>query len=160
MSSALCWLWMLLQAYLYRFRRLCHILCHNWIKFSIIIIWNVVIAVFLAASWNFWLYFFILPRSQKASEWSSDDESRELQAVAPVPMQTNHVQTEGLAPCHSYRKSLRLSSDQIVRWLVNYIGCFSDMCGVRETLKNVFKQTTKHKSWRCWCHVLTVLNMR
>uniref|UniRef100_H3C4S5 phosphatidate phosphatase n=1 Tax=Tetraodon nigroviridis TaxID=99883 RepID=H3C4S5_TETNG len=53
------------------------------------------------------------PAHQKASEWSSDDESKELQTVAPGPTLTNHVQTEGSAPCHSYRKSLRLSSDQI-----------------------------------------------
>ncbi|XP_029313594.1 phosphatidate phosphatase LPIN2-like isoform X2 [Cottoperca gobio] len=50
---------------------------------------------------------------QKAAEWSSDDETKELNAAAPAPMPTEHVQTEGPAPCHSYRKSLRLSSDQI-----------------------------------------------
>uniref|UniRef100_A0A674PIY7 phosphatidate phosphatase n=1 Tax=Takifugu rubripes TaxID=31033 RepID=A0A674PIY7_TAKRU len=50
---------------------------------------------------------------QKAAEWSSDDDTKELNTVAPVPTQANHVQTEGSAPCHSYRKSLRLSSDQI-----------------------------------------------
>uniref|UniRef100_H2SCL7 phosphatidate phosphatase n=1 Tax=Takifugu rubripes TaxID=31033 RepID=H2SCL7_TAKRU len=71
--------------------------------------------------WWFWRkstcvysYFsFILPCSQKAAEWSSDDDTKELNTVAPVPTQANHVQTEGSAPCHSYRKSLRLSSDQI-----------------------------------------------
>ncbi|XP_039646186.1 phosphatidate phosphatase LPIN2-like isoform X1 [Perca fluviatilis] len=49
---------------------------------------------------------------QKAAEWSSDDETKELNAAGPS---TEHVQTEGpaLAPCHSYKKSLRLSSDQI-----------------------------------------------
>uniref|UniRef100_A0A8D0A1R2 phosphatidate phosphatase n=1 Tax=Sander lucioperca TaxID=283035 RepID=A0A8D0A1R2_SANLU len=52
---------------------------------------------------------------QKAAEWSSDDETKELNAVAPARPPTEHVQTEGsaLAPCHSYKKSLRLSSDQI-----------------------------------------------
>ncbi|KAA8580642.1 hypothetical protein FQN60_013600, partial [Etheostoma spectabile] len=52
---------------------------------------------------------------QKAAEWSSDDETKELNAVAPAWPPTDHVQTEGpaLAPCHSYKKSLRLSSDQI-----------------------------------------------
>lgn len=154
MSSALCWLWMLLQAYLYRFRRLCQILCHHWIKFSIIIIWNVVIAVFLAASSNFWLCFFILPCSQKTSEWSSDDETRELQAVAPVPMQTTHVQTEGSAPCHSYRKSLRLSSDQIVRWLVNCTGCFFLICvKLEKLLKLCLVGQPEAQRWTQWCHL-------
>uniref|UniRef100_UPI0037E7C4C2 phosphatidate phosphatase LPIN2-like n=1 Tax=Semicossyphus pulcher TaxID=241346 RepID=UPI0037E7C4C2 len=52
---------------------------------------------------------------QKASEWSSDDETKELNAVGPAPKPTEHVQTEGpaTASCHSYKKSLRLSSDQI-----------------------------------------------
>ncbi|XP_074477560.1 phosphatidate phosphatase LPIN2-like isoform X1 [Sebastes fasciatus] len=52
---------------------------------------------------------------QKAAEWSSDEETKELSAVAPAPTPTEHVQTEGPAPapCHSYKKSLRLSSDQI-----------------------------------------------
>ncbi|XP_051266919.1 phosphatidate phosphatase LPIN2 isoform X2 [Dicentrarchus labrax] len=52
---------------------------------------------------------------QKAAEWSSDDETKELDAVAPALTPTEHVQTEGPAPvpCHSYKKSLRLSSDQI-----------------------------------------------
>uniref|UniRef100_A0A8D0AAY0 phosphatidate phosphatase n=1 Tax=Sander lucioperca TaxID=283035 RepID=A0A8D0AAY0_SANLU len=57
----------------------------------------------------------ILSSRQKAAEWSSDDETKELNAVAPARPPTEHVQTEGsaLAPCHSYKKSLRLSSDQI-----------------------------------------------
>ncbi|XP_070842394.1 phosphatidate phosphatase LPIN2-like isoform X2 [Chaetodon trifascialis] len=52
---------------------------------------------------------------QKAAEWSSDDETKELNAVAPALTPTEHVQKEGPAPapCHSYKKSLRLSSDQI-----------------------------------------------
>ncbi|XP_059183244.1 phosphatidate phosphatase LPIN2-like [Centropristis striata] len=52
---------------------------------------------------------------QKAAEWSSDDETKELSAVAPAQTATEHVQTEGPAPtpCHSYKKSLRLSSNQI-----------------------------------------------
>uniref|UniRef100_A0AAQ5XU32 phosphatidate phosphatase n=1 Tax=Amphiprion ocellaris TaxID=80972 RepID=A0AAQ5XU32_AMPOC len=50
---------------------------------------------------------------QKAAEWSSDDETKELNAVAPALTPTERVQTEGPAPCHSYKKSLRLSSDQI-----------------------------------------------
>ncbi|XP_074550108.1 phosphatidate phosphatase LPIN2-like [Halichoeres trimaculatus] len=60
-----------------------------------------------------------LPRSpetqQKAAEWSSDDETKELNAVAPAQKPTEHVQNESpaAAPCHSYKKSLRLSSDQI-----------------------------------------------
>ncbi|XP_056155498.1 phosphatidate phosphatase LPIN2-like [Lampris incognitus] len=51
-------------------------------------------------------------QQQKTAESSSDDESKELNAVAP----TEHVQTEGpvTGPCPSYKKSLRLSSDQIV----------------------------------------------
>ncbi|XP_041670387.1 phosphatidate phosphatase LPIN2-like [Cheilinus undulatus] len=56
------------------------------------------------------------PETQrKAVEWSSDDETKELNAVAPSPEPTEHVQTEGPAPAsgHSYKKSLRLSSDQI-----------------------------------------------
>ncbi|XP_056289994.1 phosphatidate phosphatase LPIN2-like isoform X2 [Pseudoliparis swirei] len=58
---------------------------------------------------------------QKAAEWSSDDETKELSSVAPAPTPTEHVQQpEGPAPApapapalHSYKKSLRLSSDQI-----------------------------------------------
>ncbi|XP_008298783.1 phosphatidate phosphatase LPIN2 [Stegastes partitus] len=52
---------------------------------------------------------------QKAAEWSSDDETKELNAVAPALTPTERVQTEGPAPapCHSYKKSLRLSSAQI-----------------------------------------------
>uniref|UniRef100_A0A7N6AJ22 phosphatidate phosphatase n=1 Tax=Anabas testudineus TaxID=64144 RepID=A0A7N6AJ22_ANATE len=50
-------------------------------------------------------------------DWSSDDESKELHAVAPALTATERVQTESsaTAPCHSYKKSLRLSSDQIGR---------------------------------------------
>uniref|UniRef100_A0AAX7THQ4 phosphatidate phosphatase n=1 Tax=Astatotilapia calliptera TaxID=8154 RepID=A0AAX7THQ4_ASTCA len=52
---------------------------------------------------------------QKASEWSSDDETKELNAAAPALTPTERAQTENQAPqpCHSYKKSLRLSSDQI-----------------------------------------------
>ncbi|KAK5849849.1 hypothetical protein PBY51_014150 [Eleginops maclovinus] len=52
---------------------------------------------------------------QKAAEWSSDDETKELSAVTTAPIPTEHEQIEGPtpAPCHSYKKSLRLSSDQI-----------------------------------------------
>ncbi|KAM6908448.1 phosphatidate phosphatase LPIN2-like [Lycodopsis pacificus] len=55
---------------------------------------------------------------QKAAEWSSDDETKELTAVAPAPTPTEHVQPEAPAAApapafHSYKKSLRLSSDQI-----------------------------------------------
>ncbi|MEQ2246536.1 hypothetical protein ILYODFUR_000395 [Ilyodon furcidens] len=49
----------------------------------------------------------------KASEWSSDEETKELNGAAPALKPTERVQTEGTAACHSYRKSLRLSSDQI-----------------------------------------------
>lgn len=73
---------------------------------------------------------------QKAVEWSSDDETKELNTVAPALTPTEHVQTEGPAPapCHSYKKSLRLSSDQIVRSLTLPVrlnlgkgrSCFSD----------------------------------
>uniref|UniRef100_A0A8D0AAZ9 phosphatidate phosphatase n=1 Tax=Sander lucioperca TaxID=283035 RepID=A0A8D0AAZ9_SANLU len=65
--------------------------------------------------WWFWRKNCILSSRQKAAEWSSDDETKELNAVAPARPPTEHVQTEGsaLAPCHSYKKSLRLSSDQI-----------------------------------------------
>ncbi|CAN9506379.1 unnamed protein product [Ophioblennius macclurei] len=52
---------------------------------------------------------------QKAAEWSSDDETRELNAVAPPLVPSERVPTEDPppAPCHSYKKSLRLSSEQI-----------------------------------------------
>ncbi len=62
----------------------------------------------------------ILSYRQKAAEWSSDDETKELNAVAPALTPAEHVQTEGPAPapCHSYKKSLRLSSDQIVRQVI------------------------------------------
>uniref|UniRef100_A0A3Q3GLV0 phosphatidate phosphatase n=1 Tax=Labrus bergylta TaxID=56723 RepID=A0A3Q3GLV0_9LABR len=56
-----------------------------------------------------------LASRRKAAEWSSDDETKELNVVAPAPKPTEHVQSESpaAAPCHSYKKSLRLSSDQI-----------------------------------------------
>uniref|UniRef100_A0A8C8DTD1 phosphatidate phosphatase n=1 Tax=Oryzias sinensis TaxID=183150 RepID=A0A8C8DTD1_9TELE len=52
---------------------------------------------------------------QKGAEWSSDDETKELNTAAPARTTTEHVQTDGSAPaqCHFYKKSLRLSSDQI-----------------------------------------------
>ncbi|KAM9332394.1 phosphatidate phosphatase LPIN2-like [Pholidichthys leucotaenia] len=50
---------------------------------------------------------------QKAVEWSSDDETREMKAVAPATMPTGRVQTEAQPSGHSYKKSLRLSSGQI-----------------------------------------------
>ncbi|XP_072234906.1 phosphatidate phosphatase LPIN2-like [Leuresthes tenuis] len=52
---------------------------------------------------------------QKAAEWSSDDETKELNAAAPALTPTERVQTEVSSPaaCHSYKKSLRLSSAQI-----------------------------------------------
>ncbi|XP_047424585.1 phosphatidate phosphatase LPIN2-like isoform X2 [Mugil cephalus] len=52
---------------------------------------------------------------QKAAEWSSDDETKELNSAAPALTPTERVQTDGPAPtpCFSYKKSLRLSSDQI-----------------------------------------------
>ncbi|XP_053198067.1 LOW QUALITY PROTEIN: phosphatidate phosphatase LPIN2-like [Scomber japonicus] len=52
---------------------------------------------------------------QKTSEWSSDDETKELNAVAPALTPTERVQKEAPAPapCPAYKKSLRLSSDQI-----------------------------------------------
>uniref|UniRef100_A0A8D3B5F4 phosphatidate phosphatase n=2 Tax=Scophthalmus maximus TaxID=52904 RepID=A0A8D3B5F4_SCOMX len=53
----------------------------------------------------------------KTSEWSSDDEPKELNAAAAALLPIERVQTEGPAPApapsHSYKKSLRLSSDQI-----------------------------------------------
>ncbi|XP_068437703.1 phosphatidate phosphatase LPIN2-like [Clinocottus analis] len=60
----------------------------------------------------------VLPQTpekpQKAAELSSDDETKELNSVAPAPTPTEHVQPESPAPAfHSYKKSLRLSSDQI-----------------------------------------------
>uniref|UniRef100_A0A3Q3LF62 phosphatidate phosphatase n=1 Tax=Mastacembelus armatus TaxID=205130 RepID=A0A3Q3LF62_9TELE len=53
---------------------------------------------------------------QKSSEWSSDDETKELNTVAP-DQTSKPLQTQGLAsvPFQSYKKSLRLSSEQIVR---------------------------------------------
>ncbi|XP_060950103.1 phosphatidate phosphatase LPIN2-like [Limanda limanda] len=54
------------------------------------------------------------PETQhKASEWSSDDETKELSAAAPALMPAEREQPEDPAPCPSYKKSLRLSSDQI-----------------------------------------------
>uniref|UniRef100_A0A3Q3AUH9 phosphatidate phosphatase n=1 Tax=Kryptolebias marmoratus TaxID=37003 RepID=A0A3Q3AUH9_KRYMA len=50
---------------------------------------------------------------QKAAEWSSDDETKELNSVASTLTPSERVQTEGSASCHSYKKSLRLSSEQI-----------------------------------------------
>ncbi|XP_068199797.1 phosphatidate phosphatase LPIN2-like isoform X2 [Antennarius striatus] len=52
----------------------------------------------------------------KTTEWSSDEETKELNVVSPpLITPTEHVQTEcpASAPSHSYKKSLRLSSDQI-----------------------------------------------
>uniref|UniRef100_A0A8C7GAI9 phosphatidate phosphatase n=1 Tax=Oncorhynchus kisutch TaxID=8019 RepID=A0A8C7GAI9_ONCKI len=51
-------------------------------------------------------------QNEPAADSSSDEESKELNALAP----TERVQTEISAPTgsHSYKKSLRLSSDQIV----------------------------------------------
>lgn len=62
----------------------------------------------------------ILSCRQKTAEWSSDDETKELNAVAPALPPTEHVQTQGPAPapCPSYKKSLRLSSEQIVRQVI------------------------------------------
>uniref|UniRef100_A0A8C8FFI7 phosphatidate phosphatase n=1 Tax=Oncorhynchus tshawytscha TaxID=74940 RepID=A0A8C8FFI7_ONCTS len=72
--------------------------------------------------WWFWrkssvkqfnLRLFLGSLMQKAAaDSSSDEESKELNALAP----TERVQTEISAPTgsHSYKKSLRLSSDQIV----------------------------------------------
>ncbi|KAM8881051.1 phosphatidate phosphatase LPIN2-like isoform 1-T2 [Synchiropus picturatus] len=51
---------------------------------------------------------------QKSGEWSSDDETKELTSCAPTLKPTERVQTEPGGPlCPSYKKSLRLSSDQI-----------------------------------------------
>lgn len=63
---------------------------------------------------------FSLSCRHKIPEWSSDDETKELNAVAPALTPIERVQTEvpAPAPCHSYKKSLRLSSDQIVRQLM------------------------------------------
>ncbi|XP_035597375.1 phosphatidate phosphatase LPIN2-like isoform X2 [Oncorhynchus keta] len=53
-----------------------------------------------------------VPQQKAAADSSSDEESKELNALAS----TERVQTEISAPTgsHSYKKSLRLSSDQIV----------------------------------------------
>uniref|UniRef100_A0A7N8WRL8 phosphatidate phosphatase n=1 Tax=Mastacembelus armatus TaxID=205130 RepID=A0A7N8WRL8_9TELE len=55
-------------------------------------------------------------RENKSSEWSSDDETKELNTVAP-DQTSKPLQTQGLAsvPFQSYKKSLRLSSEQIAR---------------------------------------------
>ncbi|KAL6097691.1 lpin2 [Pungitius sinensis] len=55
------------------------------------------------------------PETQaKAAEWSSDDETKELKAFPPAATPAERAQPEGPAPpLHSYKKSLRLSSDQI-----------------------------------------------
>nr|XP_043900740.1 phosphatidate phosphatase LPIN2-like isoform X1 [Solea senegalensis] len=60
------------------------------------------------------------PETQhKTSEWSSDEETKEFDAVTPALKPTERVQTEAAAataaPCLSYKKSLRLSSEQIAR---------------------------------------------
>lgn len=54
--------------------------------------------------------------------------------MAPARPPTEHVQTEGsaLAPCHSYKKSLRLSSDQIVRQVIPDTG---SVAKIRQTQK-------------------------
>ena len=69
------------------------------------------------------MMFLFLPRRKKTAEWSSDDETKELNAAAPALTPTERVQTEGstAAPCHSYKKSLRLSSNQIVRLLMSAV---------------------------------------
>ncbi|XP_075903556.1 phosphatidate phosphatase LPIN2-like isoform X2 [Nelusetta ayraudi] len=59
-----------------------------------------------------------VPETQhKVSGWSSEDEIKELNTVVPPPPPPPppavNVHAEGAAPCPSYRKSLRLSSDQI-----------------------------------------------
>ncbi|XP_054620880.1 phosphatidate phosphatase LPIN2-like [Dunckerocampus dactyliophorus] len=48
---------------------------------------------------------------QRTSEWSSDDEPKDIDG-GQTP--SERVQTEGPAPCPAYKKSLRLSSEQIV----------------------------------------------
>uniref|UniRef100_A0A8C7GB44 phosphatidate phosphatase n=1 Tax=Oncorhynchus kisutch TaxID=8019 RepID=A0A8C7GB44_ONCKI len=60
--------------------------------------------------WWFWRKRSLMQKA--AADSSSDEESKELNALAP----TERVQTEISAPTgsHSYKKSLRLSSDQIV----------------------------------------------
>ncbi|XP_070409225.1 phosphatidate phosphatase LPIN2 [Nothobranchius furzeri] len=50
---------------------------------------------------------------QKAAEWSSDEETKELNRAAAALSPTERVQTEGSVSCHSYKKSLRLSSERI-----------------------------------------------
>ncbi|XP_020791276.2 phosphatidate phosphatase LPIN2 isoform X2 [Boleophthalmus pectinirostris] len=56
------------------------------------------------------------PETQsKTTEWSSDDETKELNTVAPALTPSERVQSESVAPssCPSFKKSLRLSSEQI-----------------------------------------------
>ena len=49
--------------------------------------------------------------------------------MAPAQTPADHVQTEGMVACHSYRKSLRLSSDQIVSQAITGVrGCFYNIC--------------------------------
>ncbi|XP_061877556.1 phosphatidate phosphatase LPIN2-like [Entelurus aequoreus] len=47
---------------------------------------------------------------QRTPEWSSDDDNKELKAAYAL---SERVQTEGPAPSPAYKKSLRLSSEQI-----------------------------------------------
>uniref|UniRef100_A0A8C6NMX5 phosphatidate phosphatase n=1 Tax=Nothobranchius furzeri TaxID=105023 RepID=A0A8C6NMX5_NOTFU len=54
--------------------------------------------------WWFW---------RKTAEWSSDEETKELNRAAAALSPTERVQTEGSVSCHSYKKSLRLSSERI-----------------------------------------------
>lgn len=51
----------------------------------------------------------------KTPEWSSDDETKELKAVASALTPSERVQSESVAAGPSYKKSLRLSSAQISR---------------------------------------------
>lgn len=51
----------------------------------------------------------------KVSGWSSEDEIKELNAVVSPPSPADGMHVEGAASGPSYKKSLRLSSDQIVR---------------------------------------------
>lgn len=54
------------------------------------------------------------PETQsKVTEWSSDDETKELNAAAPALTPTERVQSDPVAAGPSYKKSLRLSSEQI-----------------------------------------------
>uniref|UniRef100_A0A8C6L031 phosphatidate phosphatase n=1 Tax=Nothobranchius furzeri TaxID=105023 RepID=A0A8C6L031_NOTFU len=62
--------------------------------------------------WWFWRKS-ITKQVQKAAEWSSDEETKELNRAAAALSPTERVQTEGSVSCHSYKKSLRLSSERI-----------------------------------------------